>query len=233
MLELPDKTSRLAYLAQQRRSSGAGTKQDGYSFDYKRIEDFCPWLRDCPWVSPLALTANNVNSDLMIVGQDWAGERYLARRGNANRLGPGYDGKLRSNKTLAKLLTEAFDRKFGDVFATNAFVFVKPGGMSGSIPVADLRLSARTYTLQELAVVRPKLAICLGAATYNAFRNLHGLPFQLLRDASYDAPQLVAEATEIYGVPHPGVYGQRSTGGYEASLEIWKRLAKRLRASDV
>lgn len=169
-----DKCAQLTSLAKLRYRPTAGTCRDGFSQDYRRIEELSPWLGDCAWVSPLAITANNVDSDLMIIGQDWAGERYLTRRGDPDRLRLGYDAKLKTNTTLASLLEEAFNREFNQVFATNAFVFIKPGGMSGSIPAGDLRHSAQAYTLREIAIVRPKMAICLGADTYNALRKAAG-----------------------------------------------------------
>lgn len=93
-----DKRAQLTALAKLRCRPIAGTCRDGFSQDYRRIEEFCPWLGDCAWVSPLAITANNVDTDLMIIGQDWAGERYLTRRGDPDRLRSGYDAKLKTNK---------------------------------------------------------------------------------------------------------------------------------------
>lgn len=223
-----DKRAQLRALAKLRSRPTAGTRRDGFSQDYRRIEELCPWLGDCAWVSPLAITAKNVHSDLMIIGQDWAGERYLTRRGDPDRLRSGYDAKLQTNITLASLLKEAFTREFDQVFATNAFVFIKPGGMTGSIPAGDLRHSTKTYTLREIAIVRPMMVICLGADAYNALRRSQGMPFQQLKDANHDTPELVITGAEIYGVPHTGALGQSSTGGYTVSLAIWKRLAKRL-----
>jgi restriction system protein len=165
---------------------------------------------------------------LAIVAYNWASERYLYRRGRIESLRLGLDEELETNITLAKLLQESFGREFKDVFATNIFVFVKPGPMSGRIPSADLQLSARTYTIPELEIVRPKMAICLGSAAYNALRRIYDRPYQALKYVDYNMADLRLRDTEIYGVPHPGALGQAATGGYPKSLKIWKLLAKRL-----
>jgi restriction system protein len=54
-----------------------------------------------------------------------------------------------------------------EVYATNVFPFVKLGGNS-SIPHRDLVRAAREFALPQIEIVRPRLAVCLGKATFNA-----------------------------------------------------------------
>ncbi|MDP2373283.1 hypothetical protein, partial [Reyranella sp.] len=68
-----EKIRALATLAQQRRVPGIGTRRDGFSRDYRRIEEFHDGFYDKHnWVSPWTISACNVDSPIMIVGQDWA-----------------------------------------------------------------------------------------------------------------------------------------------------------------
>lgn len=164
----------------------------------------------------------------MVIGQDWASEHFLMKPPNARQRDLGYDPDLQTNKIMTRLLREAFAREFKDVFATNAFVFVKPDNMSMRIPTVDLVRSSATYTLQEIRIVGPKMAVCLGGASYNALRGALKHPYQAIKRVNHEAPEVVFEGTEIYGVPHAGAWGLNASGGYPVSLAIWRKLADRL-----
>jgi restriction system protein len=223
------KADRLAALAQLRRHPDAGTCRDGYSRDYRRIEEFHDRYYDRhDWVSPWTLSACNVDSDLMIVGQDWASEDFLLKDPDPKIRQFSHDPALATNRNLKRLLQEAFGRRFEDTFATNAFVFAKPGGMNSRLPVADLILSATRYALKEVEIVRPRMVICLGIGTFNAVRSALNLRPLKLEAIDYTGPALTYGGSEVHGVPHVGARGLSATGGYGRSLEIWKTLAARL-----
>jgi restriction system protein len=223
------KADRLTALAQLRRHPDAGTCRDGYSRDYRRIEEFHDGYYDQhDWVSPWSLPACNVDSDLMIVGQDWASEDFLQKDPDPKIRQFGHDPALATNRNLKRLLHEAFGRRFEDTFATNAFVFAKPGGMNSRLPVADLILSATRYALKEVEIVRPRMVICLGIGTFNAIRAALNLRPLKLEAIDYTRPAVTYCGSEVHGVPHVGARGLSATGGYGRSLEIWKTLAARL-----
>ena len=228
-LSATDKIAALKILAQKRREAPAGTREHGYSRNYRHIEEFHGGFYDVhPWMSPWTASACNVDSDLMVIGQDWASEDFLMKPPDALHRDLGQNPDLHTNKMAKRLLREAFARDFEDVFATNAFAFVKPGNMSTRLPRVDLARSSATYTLQEIRIVRPKMAICLGGAAYNSLRRALKHSYQAIRRANYEAPEVVLEGTEIYGVPHTGALGLNNSGGYPASLAIWQKLAGRL-----
>lgn len=216
-----NKANRLAALAQLRRHPDAGTCRDGYSRDYRRVEEF----HDCyydqhDWVSPWTLSACNVDSDLMIIGQDWASEDFLQKDPNPKIRQFGRDPALATNRNLKRLLQEAFGRRFEDTFATNAFVFAKPGGMTSRLPAADLILSVKRFSLKEIEIVRPKMVICLGIGTFNAIRGALGLRAVKLEAIDYSSPAVMYCGTEVYGVPHTQVLA--ASAPPEAMATPWR-----------
>jgi len=232
MASRAEKLAAIAALAERRRASSAGSIDDNYSCDYRHVGSFYDGVYDRHgWVSPWTVSASNVDSEIMIVGQDWASDDFLDKAVDADQGASGEKRRLATNKNLRWLLKESFGKKLVEVYRTNAFVFVKPRDMSAAIPVKDLRRSISIYTLGEIGIVRPKMVICLGARTFNGFRQLHGLPDLRLRDIDYSRAELVVHGAEIHGVPHCGGRGTASTGGREKSLEIWQTLAARLHAS--
>jgi restriction system protein len=226
-----NKAHRLAALAQLRRHPDAGTCRDGYSRDYRRIEEFHDRYYDQhDWVSPWTISACNVESDLMIIGQDWASEDFLLKDADPRIRQFGHDPTLATNRNLKRLLREAFGRRLEETFATNAFVFAKPGGMTSRLPAADLILSVKRFALKEIEIVQPRMVICLGIGTFNAIRATLDLRALKLEGIDYAGPAVMYCAAQIHGVPHVGARGLGATGGYGRSLEIWKTLAARLAA---
>jgi restriction system protein len=224
MASRAEKLAALSALAERRRAADPGGA-------YRQVGYFHDGLHDRHgWVSPWTISACNVESDVMIVGQDWASDDFLREAADPEQGANGEKKRLETNKNLKWLLKEGFGKELADVYRTNAFVFVKPRGMSAAIPAKDLRRSIATYTLREIEIVRPKMVICLGARTFNGFRRLHSLPEARLRDVDYRRAELTVHDAGIYGVPHCGGRGLASTGGRSKSLEIWRTLAGRLAA---
>ena len=129
-----NKQSELRNLAERRKLDD----QAGLSRRYKQVGDFHQGIYDT-WglVSPLTKSACNYEASVMVVAQDWISETAIKKI--SNPLGRGYDPRLPTNKNLQFLLKEYFNLDFSDVYATNLFVFVKPGNISGKIPISDLR----------------------------------------------------------------------------------------------
>jgi restriction system protein len=226
------KDRRIAALARLRRQPNAGTRQDGYSLDYRRLEEFHDGFYDQHgWVSPWTVSACNVDTDLMIIGQDWASEDFLSKDFDPRMRELGHDPALATNRNLRRLLHEAFDRKVEDTFATNAFVFAKPGGMNTRLPPADLTLSATRFALKEIEIVQPRMVICLGIGTFNGLRAALNCRLVRLDAIDYLGPAVIHHGCELHGVPHVGARGLGATGGYGRSLTIWRALAVRLTRS--
>jgi restriction system protein len=136
----------------------------------------------------------------------------------------GYAPELPTNRNLQKLLKDHLGLDFFDVYATNLFVFVKPGPMNTRVPTSDLLYSAKNYTRREIEIVDPKVVICLGAATYTSLCRALGIEPPDFK-ASLVKP-VVYGTSLIYGVPHTGGLGIANAGGIENVKEIWTQLGR-------
>lgn len=216
-----EKIEALRALATQRRVEGAGTARVGYVRDYRQIEDFHNRFYDVPeWLTPWTKSACNVDSNLMIIGQDWAADSLLLKAPDLSLRDLGYGKKVRTNVNLQELLHKALGFTFADIYATNAFVFVKSGGMNARIPLKDLCKSVEEYALRELEIVRPKLALCLGVSTFKAFRKALKHPSITEKEICARPIYISHLGTEIAAVPHcsPQVINRI---GMEKAYEIW------------
>ena len=170
---------------------------------YGCIGDYHGGKYECEFVSPYTRSANNVNALLMILLQDWASDKVLKESFLQDRVSIGHDPTRQTNHRLKQLLVEHFGFYLKDVYATNVFPFVKRGSMGASIPKSDLARAAREFALPQIEIVKPRIAICLGKAAYNAVA-LAGnkRPALTLADAMNN-PFMIG-ASGVWCQPHPG-----------------------------
>lgn len=125
------------------------------------------------------------------------------------------------------LLAQHFAVGFSQTYATSVLVLIKPGKMSSNVPTKDLRNCAVAYTLPQLDIVKPGIALCLGAKAFNSVRSGLGLSPLRLQEACIPSGPTRMGRTELYGVPHTGSWGTRNAGGHLAVEGIWADLARR------
>lgn len=194
---------------------------DGGSWDFDHV---VPWTK----------SACRLDADLMIIGQDWASDDYLRRNDDpmtrAARLRTGQDQHLATNRNLRSLLAAHFGLDFSQTFATNVLVFIKPGPMNNNVPMKDLRYCAAAYTIPQVQIVQPRMALCLGARTFNSVRSALNLARMSLHEACVPSAHTCVGRTEVYGVPHTGSWGTKNAGGLQAVSAIWADLARRFHA---
>lgn len=218
-----DKPAAMAMLLAKRRAEAGGR------YRHLHLYDGGSW--DFDFVVPWTKSACRLDADLMIIGQDWASEDYLRRNDDAKtcaaRTLTGQDAHLATNQNLKSLLAQHFGLCFSQTYATNVLVFIKPGKMSSAVPITDLRSCAVVYTLPQLDIVKPRMALCLGAKTFSSVRPALGLPLLSWPDACTPSGHTRMGRTELCGVPHTGSWGTRNAGGLLAVQGIWADIARR------
>ena len=229
---MEDKEKRMLALAEKRRLDPL----DKLSKPYLQVEEIDDgnW-EGCKLVSPRSKSSFNLNSDLMIIMQDWASHDPNPSQVRINKSNDcdsreflfknGYHPKTKTNTNLQVLLHDTFRLEFKDVYITNLFVFIKIGKMNERIPRCDLNYSASTYTLNEIDIVNPKLIICLGEATYLTLTKLITSESVKFRE-SLSNP-INYRGSVIYGVPHTSPLGIANCGGFLEAKNIWNEVFHR------
>ena len=176
------------------------------------------------YVSPWSISAHNLDAKVMIFLQDWTSQDAISARLDEGAMKLGYTPTLPSNRNLINLCQNYLKVPIEQAYITNLFVFVKPGGMSATIPAADMNYSAVNYALPQIYIVQPKMVICLGSRTYNAMRRALGAKNVPLRDG-LQQPALEYGTSKIYGVSHTGGLGVANAGGLSAVHKQWEVLS--------
>ncbi|UDL87274.1 hypothetical protein LGH82_18955 [Mesorhizobium sp. PAMC28654] len=178
------------------------------------------------YVVPWTISAHNYDSDVMIIGQDWNSEANLAGPFDPDQQQFGQKPDLPTNRNLRRLLLEHLGMRFEQTYATDLFVFAKPGNMDSRISRAHLAYCAETYCRPQIDIVNPLVVICLGSATYNTLRRAEGLPRLTLTEALKE--RFPYRNSEIFAVTHTGGRTFNAAGGFEGVRLQWERIANRL-----
>lgn len=196
---------------------------------YHSIADFHDGVYECDHVSPYTKSAGNVDAAVMILLQDWSGADALSGPLDVGARDLGYTPTEATNRNLQRLLKDTFGLSLADTYATNLFPFVKPGGMSESIPDRDLLRAAREFALPQIEIVAPRLVICLGKVTVDAVRSAAGFPKSAsVEDALQSYFQL--GPSRVWFQAHTGRLGQnnRNRGGVNRVDGDWLRMKESL-----
>jgi len=126
------------------------------------------------WVSPYTKGACKPGS-IALVLQDWASEDGLRGGPNPRIAELGRDPCKRTNKVLEDLLHRFFGVSLKDVYATNAFPFVKPGAMAAPIPQHLVNETVRQFARRELELAAPSRILALGRVAHQALQS-SGVP---------------------------------------------------------
>jgi restriction system protein len=111
---------------------------------YRGIGEYHSGAYECMHVSPFQRSAGNVDSPIVLVLQDWCSDDYLSGPRNEDLITLGYDPRLPTNVNLIKLLRAHLGLDLDDVYVTNLFPFIKPGGMTNAVPASLLAWAANT-----------------------------------------------------------------------------------------
>jgi uracil-DNA glycosylase len=206
---LADKRVRLLELGRKRRASRWPP--------HKTIGDYDDGKEESVWVSPITELACNVNAEIMILMQDWSSDESMKKGG---------EEPWSADINLERLLKRHFRLAPSETFITNVFPFIKLGARSAPINMKDLVRAAKEFALPQVEIVAPKIAVCLGLATYNAVRRAAGIRPVTPLEVAIQSP-FAFGPTRIWCQAHTGRLGTigRNKGGVDRVNDDWARMA--------
>lgn len=189
---------------------------------------------DSDRLGPYTRWQGNLDALVVVVGQDFSDVGAFERLG-------GWPGpSIRTNVTLAQLLTDAgfavgrpaVGRSEDVLFFTNAVLCLKRGGMQAALSANDVRTCGQRFLRPSLDLVGPRAVVTLGAPALNAVLEAYHLPrakrfLALLNEGvTFDLPGPM----RLFPMAHPGSRGQQNRN-LTAQRGDWARLARWLRTA--
>ena len=148
--------------------------------------DYDNGIFDSDQIGPWSRWQGTLNTQLMIIGQDWGDTGYFQRYGGHDR------DNNPSNKTIRELLASieipipppsANEVSLSSIFLTNAILCLKEGGLGGKVKQEWFNNCGRHYLKPQIEIISPKVVVSLGKYAYEIICQLYNLPKTSFRDA--------------------------------------------------
>jgi uracil-DNA glycosylase len=141
---------------------------------------------DSDHIGPWSRWQGNLNTQLLIIGQDWGDTGYFQRNG-----GHEVDNNP-SNKTIRELLASieipigppsASNLGMSSIFLTNAILCLKEGGLGAEVKREWFNNCGHHFLKPLIEIISPKVVVSLGKYAYETISKLYNLPKMPFRDA--------------------------------------------------
>jgi DNA polymerase len=143
-------------------------------------------IYDSEHIGPWSRWQGNLNTQLMIIGQDWGDTGYFLRyRGHERDNNP-------SNKTIRELLASieiplgppsTSEGGSSSIFLTNAILCLKEGGLGATVKWEWFNNCSHHYLKPLIEIISPKVVVSLGKYAYETICQIFNLQKKSFRDA--------------------------------------------------
>jgi len=215
-----------------RRLKELGSKRKAAAWDgYFQISDFHDGKYDSEFVSPYTKGADNTDSKVFLLLQDWSSFDFLSNPVlDLDAIRIGRTPHLPTNRNLAKLLKEFFQSGLNDVFATNLFPFIKPGKMNQRIETTNYLRAAHEFAIPQIEIVDPQIVVCFGLQVAKAMRRaVAELATKKLGDII--GSPVIVRSRQYWFQAHPGGQGMAARGGFQKLRSDWASMIASMQSS--
>lgn len=230
---MPTKSTQYAALVEKRKACKAcqgltnPSEVDGGAFDSNEIG---------PWT----LWQGNLESPIVVVGQDWGDVTYFTKWKGNDILAANP-----TNKNLQQLLKQLdIDIQLTDsnqnqqIFLTNLILCLKNGGLQAPITKEWCTNCAGRFLKELLNIIQPEMVITLGGMPAKALLDLYQVDYRKswpLKRLIQAAPFHLFGTTWLYPVYHCGNSSINRNRSYVEQVADWQPAAayyKRITTSD-
>jgi DNA polymerase len=192
-------------------------------------------VHDSDHIGPWSLWQDNLNADLIVVGQDWGDTRYLIdNKGREKPQNP-------TNETLRILLRSvgvqvpapaAGETGGGPCFFTNAVLCLKKGGLQAKVMPEWFAECGSRFLRPTIHLIAPKVVVTLGEWAYRAVTTAYGVPRLAFRSAVEQAQGFrLADRIACVPVYHCGARILNTHRPMDQQVRDWERVRRAINAT--
>jgi len=141
---------------------------------------------DSNHIGPWSRWQGNLDSELMVIGQDWGDIKYFQDN-------KGYEKDDNPSNNMIRSLLASIEVEIpqpsksnetkNPIFLTNAILCLKKGGLSGSVKKRWFDNCGKNFLQPLIEIIQPKVVVTLGKYAYEVICKLYGLPKVQFREA--------------------------------------------------
>jgi DNA polymerase len=194
---------------------------------------------DSAHIGPWTVWANDLDADLMVVGQDWADVSYFTENRGLDKPGNPTNQFLRDLlESVGRPIPEPPSagniddpaRATCGVWLTNALLWLKEGGMSAPVRSEWFEGASQQLLCDQIVLVQPRVVVALGERAYNCalrafglvpWRGTFRLAVELQHGVSLPVP---SSAATLFAVYHCGSRIRNTHRSKEQQRADWSRI---------
>ncbi len=169
---------------------------------------FCDGKFDSDHLGPWTLWQGNIQSKLLVVGQDWGDTAYFERNRGRDLASNPTNKVLRDLLSIAGIRAElpsATDSGAGEVFLTNAILCLKEGGLQAKVDPSWFVNCGDAFLRPTIELINPRVVVTLGQHAYKTICQVFRLPQLRFREAVDADPIELKPGCRLAPVYHCGV----------------------------
>jgi len=192
---------------------------------------------DSSQIGPWSLWQANLNSRIVIVGQDWGDVSYFTK----------WHGKDQpsgnpTNENLQELLLEIGikiekpqDYQEHRVFLTNLVLCLKSGGLQAPIDDQWLKNCSQYFFKPLISLIEPKIIICLGQKTSESILNIYRVSYSKgkFADMLAHSPFRLPNSTFLFPVYHCGAGSVNRNRNMLQQKNDWQRINRWIQKNEI
>lgn len=192
---------------------------------------------DCDEIGPWTLWQGNLDSELVVVGQDWGDISYFEKwEGRDQPYGnPTNENLQKLLKIVGVEIRKPRDSQDQAAFFTNLILCLKTGGLQGRVDDQWFANCSHTFFKPLLEIIRPKVIVALGKKVSESILSLYGIPHA--KNAAFSrlvsqSPYQLTNSMVFFPVYHCGARSVNRNRSLPEQEEDWFKVGKWLKNED-
>lgn len=184
---------------------------------------------DSEQIGPWSLWQANLDSELVVVGQDWSDVTYFTK----------WEGKDQpkgnpTNENLQHLLDgigikiqKPRDPQDDIIFFTNIILCLKDGGLQGPVEDEWFKNCSQSFFVPLIEIINPKVVVALGKKVSESIFDLYGTSYS--KSAVFSkmlsrSPYQLTSSTVLFPVYHCGARGIKINRPMTEQEQDWSKI---------
>ena len=185
---------------------------------------------DSDQIGPWSLWQGNLDSDLLIVGQDWGDITYFEKwEGRDQPTGNPTNENLRLLlEHIGISIGKPRDHQEGELFFTNLILCLKQGGLQAPVEDQWLANCGEGFFRPLVEIVKPKAILALGKDMAITILKLYDVGFnknRTLKAMMKESPYTLTPSTVLFPLYHCGAGSVNRNRSIGEQKKDWERVA--------
>jgi len=188
---------------------------------------------DSAQIGPWTLWQRNLDSDIVIVGQDWGDISYFVKwKGRDQPSGnPTNENLQELLKSIGVKIDKPQDHQNQVIFLTNLILCLKTGGLQAQVYDQWFKNCSNSFFKPLINIINPKVIIALGMKVSKSILNIYNIQYDNVPyyELLIQSPYQLTNSLVLFPVYHCGKGGVNRNRSMSEQKEDWLKISEWLK----